>query len=298
MPSNNINIAPIFKHPDLQQQFDTEGFVKIQLLSTADIELLTKLFYEYHLTINDNSFGASTFMHDSLLKHKIRDSLYPIFLPYFEQLFTDYSYFGSSYLYKTPGSNSDLAPHQDWSIVDEKKFVAVNIWTPLINTNPANGTLYVVPKSHTRNIFCLRAPTIPFYFQQYMDTVIQCSVPMNANAGEAVILNQSLIHYSSPNLSDSIRLAITSGLKTKGAPMLFHFKNTNGEIERYEMPEDFLLGFEDFSKDIYTAPKNGKLTGVTNYNPPLITKSDFMNHFGTGKNTFWEKVRSLIDQVF
>ncbi len=258
-------IPPIFKDKVLQEAFEEQGFVKIPLLSKEDIQLLTDLFYKFHGNLQENTFGASSFIHNKAEKHIIRDTLYPVFLPYFEKLLKDYTYFGSSYLYKTKGKNSDLAPHQDWTIVDEKKYVAINIWTPLIDTTEQNGTLYVLPGSQAQKFFTLRAPTIPFHFQNKMQKVLRNSIPTNAKAGEAVILNQSLIHYSSPNMADDIRIAITSGIKSKGAPMLFHYKTKKNKIERYEMPEDFLLDFDDFVKDIYERPKNGRFTGEIEY---------------------------------
>lgn len=298
MPLIENKIPAIFKDSNLQLQFDTEGYVKIQLLSEKDIELLTQLFYKFHNNIIDNAFGASTFISNIEEKLKIRDTLYPIFLPHFENIFKDYTYFGSSFLYKTPGKNSDLAPHQDWTIVDEKKYVAINIWTPLIDTNEANGTLYVVPKSQSQSLFSLRAPTIPFYFQNYFDTVIKCAIPTNAKAGEAVILNQSLIHCSSPNTSDNIRLAITSGLKTKGAPMFFHYKNENNEIERYEMTEDFLLAFEDFTADIYKRPTLGNYIEKIDYQPPKISKVLFQSRFGNSSLSIMDKLKLIMEKVF
>ena len=290
MHSSNAVIKPIFKDQNLQLKFDTEGFVRIQLLNNNDIELLTTLFYQFHNTLKDNSFGASSFINDLDLKLKIRDALYPIFLPYFEEIFNDYTYFGSSFLYKTPGKNSDLSPHQDWTIVDEKKYVAVNIWTPLIDTNEHNGTLYVVPKSQAQKVFSLRAPTIPFYFQNYMNSVIKAAIPTNAVAGEAIILNQSLIHYSTPNNSDKIRLAITSGIKSKNAQMLFHYKNEKNEIEQYKMPEDFLLAFENFQKDIYEKPKNGKYLQSIDLPKESLSKSEFMKQFGKKGLAFTDKI--------
>lgn len=255
-------IPVIFKDKDLQKEFDEQGYVKVSLLDCNDIDTLTRMFYQFHSNIQANSFGASSFIQNKSEKIIIRDTLFPIFSPYFEKLFINYSYFGSSYLYKTKGKDSQLAPHQDWSIVDEKKFVAINIWTPLIDTNENNGTLYVLPKSQSQKHFTLRAPTIPFNFQNKIDKVIKNSIATNAKAGEAVILNQSLIHFSSPNLIDEVRIAITSGIKSKGAPMLFHYKNGSKDIERYIMPEDFLLDFDDFANDIYKRPEKGKFDSI------------------------------------
>ncbi len=274
-------IPDIFKDSQLQAEFNEQGFVKVKLLSDDDIEKLTSLFYQFHSNLRENAFGASSFHHNKEEKFLIRDTLYPIFLPYFNQLFKDYTYFGSSYLYKTKGKNSDLAPHQDWTIVDEKKYVAINIWTPLIDTYEQNGTLFVLPGSQAQKHFTLRAPTIPFHFQNKIEKVLKDSIPTNAKAGEAVILNQSLIHYSTPNIADDIRIAITSGIKTKDAPMLFHYKNEQNKIERFKMPEDFLLNFENFETDIYQRPANGEFEGIVNNRYSLFTffQNFISNHF-------------------
>ena len=255
-------IPDIFKDSALQQEFDENGFVKINLLDAAVIEKLTSLFHQIHTNLESNTFNSSTFFKTKKRKLEIRDALYSIFLPYFETIFCNYTYIGSSYLYKTKGQNSAVQPHQDWTIVDEHKYVAINIWTPLIDTNEQNGTLYVLPGSQAQKQFTLRAPTIPFPYQNRMNKVIKDCIPTNAKAGEAVILNQSLIHYSSPNLADDIRIAITSGIKSKDAPMIFHYQNEHKHIERYAVPEDFLSDFDDFSKDIYERPKHGKLIEV------------------------------------
>lgn len=287
-------IAPIFKDKKLQKIFDEKGYVKIPLLKESDVQILTQLFYQFHSNIKENTFGASSFLFEKNKKLIIRDVLFPIFQPYFDNIFENYTYFGSSFLYKTKGKNSDLAPHQDWTIVDEQKYVAINIWIPLVDTFPENGTLYVLPSSQAQKYFTLRAPTIPFYFLRYMDTVSKLCEPTNAKAGEAVILNQSLIHYSTPNIKENIRIAITSGIKSKNAPMLFHYKNDEKEIERYEMPEDFLLAFNDFHTSIYQRPTNGKLLSIINFKNPNIGKLKFIQKFGDERLSFWGKVFKLI----
>ncbi len=274
-------VKPIFKDDKLQNQFDEQGFVVIQLLGRDDIQKLTDIFHTYHKDIPPNVFQSSSFLKDKSIKEEIRNLTYEIFSPRIDQVFKDFTYFGSSFLYKTSGENSDVSVHQDWTIVDETKAVAINIWTPLIDTSVENGTLSVVPGSQSNKVFSLRAPTIPFYFQKYYDTVLKCCIPLEIKAGQAVVLNQSLIHYSSPNLSGKLRIAITSGIKTKDEPMVFHFKNEKNQIERYQMPEDFLIAFEDFEKNIYERPALGKLV---NDNIPdkmqYIDKKEFRNRFG------------------
>lgn len=278
-------IKPIFKNNALQEQFDEQGYVVIPLLDKSDIQQLTDIFHSFHKDIPPNAFQSSSYLKDKATKEAIRNLTYEIFLPRIQEVFKDFTYFGSAYLFKSSGENSDVSAHQDWTIVDESKAVAINIWTPLIDTNVNNGTLSVVPGSQSNKVFSLRAPTIPFYFQEYYDSVLKCCVPLEVKAGEAVVLNQSLIHYSSPNLSGKLRIAITSGIKTKDEPMVFHFKNEKNQIERYEMPEDFLIAFEDFDRNIYERPAMGKLLNDNVADQmEYISKKEFLQRFGQKKN--------------
>ena len=149
--------------------------------------------------------------------------------------------------------------------------MALNCWVPLCDTNENNGTLMVVPGSHYANFPVHRAPTLDFFFNGNDELVREKLVPMNAKAGEAVILNQSLIHYSPPNRSGKIRKAITSGVKTKGAPMMFYYYDRavgKPELDVYEMDENFLIMFDDFGIDIFLPPKNGNKVSTIDYELP------------------------------
>jgi hypothetical protein len=191
----------------------------------------------------------------------------------YEALFVDYMPFGGAFLYKVPGENSALAAHQDWTIVDEEKYVALNCWVPLCDVTKENGALHVLPGSHYDNIKTIRAPTLPFFFSGHEDEIMRQLIPMEVKAGTAVILNQSVIHYSSPNKSTSVRKAITAGIKSKGAQMYFHYKVPNrNELEVFEMEDDFLISFNDFANDIGQRPYLGKSIGFISYKLPEWSK--------------------------
>src|SRR5687767_5451043 len=162
------------------------------------------------------------------------------FLPHFERLLINFTPFGSSFLYKTPGSGSELAMHQDWTIVDETRHMALNIWVPLCDVDENNGALHVLPGSH-RHILPIRCPTLPFFFSGNEELLNKYVIPMYVKAGQAVVLNQRLVHGSTANKSDKIRIAITSGVKTKDAQMYFHYKVPGKDVlEVYKEADDFL----------------------------------------------------------
>lgn len=270
----------IFKNTDLQSQFDKQGFVVLPFLTAEDISELTTFFYQLHPQLPDDAFSASSYSTDLAYKKTVSNRITDLFVPHFETHFQNYSPFGSAFLCKTPGKNSQLMMHQDWTIVDEHKYLALNIWVPLVDTNEENGTLFVLPGSHSRNLFTLRAPTLPFFFTGNETLVANELEPICVPAGTAIVLNQSLVHYSPPNLSGKLRIAITSGIKSKNAQMVFHYQNlqnANQDVEVFEQEDDFLISFDNFHEDIFNRPKMGNSIGHITYKVPSFTKEELAN---------------------
>lgn len=307
-------VPAIFKDSALQAAFDKNGFVKIPFLSEDQIEELDALFDELHPELPAEGFISGSYSSDMEYKQKASDHFKRIFHDSYERYFQNYTAFGGSFLFKMPSENSDLVLHQDWTIVDEEKAVALNCWVPLCDTDVNNGTLMVVPGSHYPNFPVHRAPTLDFWFNGNDDLIREKLVAMNAKAGEAVILNQSLIHYSPPNRSGKIRKAITSGIKTKNAPMQFFYfdrAKQKPHLDIYAMDENFLIMFDDFGSDIFLPPKNGKKLKTIEYQLPKPDRNEVkkllakfageevkaeveaektvsVEHTQTVKRTFWE----------
>jgi hypothetical protein len=267
-------VPPIFRDGKLQALFDKQGFVVVPFLDLDDVALLNKHFDELHPDLPANvGFVSGSYSNDFNYKKKASDTIISIYARHFDRLFQNYQTFGAAFLYKLPSDHSELGVHQDWTIVDEEKFVALNCWVPLTDIDERNGALHVLPGSHYPAIHTLRAPTIPFFFSGSESDVISETIPFYIKAGEAVILNQSVIHFSPPNRSHRIRKAITAGVKTKGAPMIFHYKDHSDTVIRYEMPEDFLIRFEDFATSIFQPPVLGKQIGELPYENPVMNQA-------------------------
>lgn len=270
-------IPEIFQNPEHQKDFETKGYVKVQFLDQEQINYLDQLFDDLHPNLPDSGFVAGTYYPDLDYKKKASDEIVKAFEKSYERIFKDYQAFGGSFLFKIPSANSDLVLHQDWTIVDESEAVAINCWVPLCDTNVENGTLMVLPGAHNYNFHVHRAPTLNFFFTGNEETVMKHLVPMNAKAGEAVLLNQSLVHYSPPNTSKKIRKAITAGVKTKGHGMHFYYfdkEKNEQKLDMYTMDEDFLIRFDDFGKDIFTPPIHGKFLKTIDYTLPQPSKEE------------------------
>lgn len=271
-----VNHKHLFQNDELQRQFDLMGYVKVQLLNDEQIRTLTDKFYELHPGLNLVGFQSSSYSSDYTYKKKCSDEIAVVFNPLFEKIFKNYRPFGSAYLFKQPDPYSMLPIHQDWTIVDEENYIALNIWVPLCDTNENNGTLYVLPGTQYGDVKPLRCPTLPMFFEGNEQLMVDNCIPLNAKAGEAVILNQSLIHYSPPNHSDKIRIAITSGVMSAEPKMAFHYRpdKEKNEVEVIAMEDDFLISFEDFMNKIYERPNMGQSLGMRPYTPMVYSHDE------------------------
>lgn len=262
-PSAILPAPPIFVNRDLQAQFETDGFVQIELLHADDIAALRTL-YAHYFPASPQAFHSSSYLADFAHKQEMSAAIQAILQPRLDAVFQRFTCFGSAFLTKNTGANGRMPMHQDWTIVDESQFVAVNIWTPLQDADAHNGSLQVLRGSH-RFLPVLRCPTIPFFYGDYQQEIQESLTQLTVRAGQAVVLNQALIHASPPNLSDEVRLAITTGIKTAQAPMRFHYVTAPDALEVFAMDDDFLLRFDDFHKDIYQRPTIGKSLGTIPY---------------------------------
>ncbi|MCF8256214.1 MAG: phytanoyl-CoA dioxygenase family protein [Flavobacteriales bacterium] len=265
----------IFLSDSHQQTFDRQGFLVQPFLSAEEVARLDALFDELHPELGGSGFFSGSYSNDLSYKKRASDAIVEVFSRRYAELFTDYAPFGGAFLYKVPGENSALAPHQDWTIVDETQHVALNCWVPLCDVTLENGALMILPGSHFDHLNVVRAPTVPFFFSGNDDLVVQELVPMEVKAGTAVILNQSVIHYSPPNRSGNVRKAITAGVKSAGAQMYFHYREPDREeLEVREMDDDFLIRFENFSEAIMQRPAMGRPIGHIPYVSPILEREE------------------------
>jgi len=263
----------IFLSDEHQQTFERQGFIVLPFLTELEVAKLDAFFDELHPELHGSGFFSGSYSNDFHYKKRASDGIVKVFGRGYAEVFTDYAPFGGAFLYKVPGENSALAAHQDWTIVDESQHVALNCWVPLCDVTMENGPLMIMPGSHYDRHHVVRAPTVPFFFSGNDDLVMQQLVPMEVKAGTAVILNQSVIHYSPPNHSGRVRKAITAGIKSAGAQMYFHYREPDREeLEVREMDDDFLIRFENFAEAIMQRPTMGTPIGHIPYVSPILER--------------------------
>ena len=77
-----------------------------------------------------------------------------------------------------------------------------------------------------------------------------------------------------------------------------HIMNKDKKVERYEMPGDFLLNFDNFPKEIYAAPTKGKLTEIIDYIPPALNRAEFMRRFSPTAVSMLDIMKEYLTNLF
>jgi hypothetical protein len=272
----------IFKEPSLNEQMTREGYVVVPFLQPEKVELLTKIFFAHHATLPEGMYSTSH-SPDFTLRKKMNETIQRACAEAIEATFQNYSALGSTFMAKTKGNSGSLKPHQDWSIVDENEYCSYNIWLPLVDVSEKNGTLQILPRSHSflQNI---RGLNIPSSYESVLNEVEKMLVPLRVSSGEAVVYDHRLVHASGINQTDEVRLTIVYGIVPQAADMRYYFGN-KGKIEVYECSPEFY-----FSQQINDGPHGLKLIEILENNNPVVSKKDLDYFLAPGTKNWWQRI--------
>lgn len=235
----------IVKDSFLNHQLATKGFIVVPFLDNTEVTNLLKIF-EAIPQEEQTDFYASSHQSDLEFRKKTNDAIVESFKRSVEQIFNDVELLGGSFISKKPNYNQQLQPHQDWNIVDEKRFRSYNIWVPLVDTTKENGAIMVLPESHLWfNNY--RHSSIPCAYTSVHQLLFENMQTLELKAGEALIYDHALLHASQPNVSEKTRIACAAGIKPIEAEMLIYWNN-EGQIEEYDCDASYFLRENVFQK--------------------------------------------------
>jgi ectoine hydroxylase-related dioxygenase (phytanoyl-CoA dioxygenase family) len=162
---------------------------------------------------------------------------------------------------KYPG-DGEIEVHQDFSHVDEKLYTAFNLWCPLQDTDPANGGFFLIRKSN-KLINSYRSATIPHNLTHYNELFKKMMEPIAVKAGQGLLFDHRLFHYSSPNTSNRARVAVQMVVIPAAAtPVFYQYDPVRDpyKLNIYELTEEFLL-----TKNMWQGTDGLKKIGTTDY---------------------------------
>jgi len=246
------------KSPSLTNLFLKQGYVKVALLSKDEVNTLNDFYFKKYPK-PQQGFHSTHFLKDSALKKEVHQKIVASVNPALEESLEGFELLFSNFMIKPIGENNRMPLHADWTYVDERSHFSMGLWCPLVDTNEENGMLGVVPKSHLlkRNN---RGPKIPSPFNEYNEYIIENYgelIPLKA--GEAILYDHRLLHFSPPNHSSQERVAMNVVVVPRDIQKM-HFSNL-GNYPKVAFYEDtntsFYLAYDHFEK-----PSMGKAEEV------------------------------------
>jgi hypothetical protein len=273
----------VFKDEQMQESFEREGFIVVDFYNSQQIEEVKKLYRTLHLK-DEKGFFSSILSQDIKYRETVDIELKKNGQPLLGELLTDYQIVNGFFIVKSPGEDSYLYVHQDMTVVDESEFTAISVWVPTVDITDQNGVMYLLPNSH-RFFPTYRGPTILGLYESIKEEIKDYMIPIYLKAGQAIIFDQSIIHFSAPNTSNEVRIVSNFYLTQKDAKFLicYHDKNDakfNGKVELFEQESSFMTNYTQFKKNVFDRPQMGKSLGLKDYYFPQLTIEKLENQFG------------------
>lgn len=290
--------ARVFKDEQLQMQLNDEGFVILDFLNGDELKNLTDFYLTKHPEAL-NGFYTSTFAKDTEYRKEVDSVIQAQMKRNLENYFFDYKIHCGSFIVKGADEKSVLKMHQDMTLVDESIYTGINIWIPLIDLTTENGAIEVLPRSH-RLFKTYRGASLPDIYDGIESSVHKLMQPCYLRAGQAIVFDQSIIHYSPANKSDKVRPVINTFITYKDAciQICYWDKNIRNEIELFNQAPDFMVNFQNFGHDIFRKPSIGESIGFVTFDFPKITKELLAKEYGLVEERDKEIIPSKKQNIF
>lgn len=271
----------LFLDERYQADFLKNGYVKIPFLSGEQLESLRGLYRDLQPDSRFNTQDKSVSYHFSFLdtnkayKKAVYDGVSEVVRPSMNRVLDHYEPLIVNFVRKERGLG-EVPVHQNWNFVEESRYFSVSIWCPLVDVGPENGALEVIPGTHRMFRHVLRSPSIPWFFKRYKDVLLREYLQVvPVEAGEALIFDDSLIHYSKPNRGTYDRTVIQVIAIPAEAQAKHYYRNRSllgSSFYELDVDANFFLSFQF---DITEKPEGALREKRIPYRMPRISESEF-----------------------
>lgn len=276
-----------FRDDSLDQRFRERGYLVVPFFADADVRSLQATYDELGPAPDDPrvSIFFDYQSRSEAYKRDIVERVRSRFQERADELLDGWQLFYSNFIMKWPDQRSSFGPHMDSSFVDERICHSLSVWVPLTDTGgsaePDNGMLYVVPGSH-RFVSSIRAHQphgFPFAGSEQR-IVEEFGVPLRVAAGEAVVFDHRLLHFSQPNASGAKRLVCAAGFRPDAA-QLMHFRQVGSDrFDVYAIDDEFFVRLNPF--ELMDGPPTGYERIETRTEPQPQVTPEQLDEFVAG----------------
>jgi hypothetical protein len=272
--------AKVFKDKAMQDRLNNDGFVVLDFLNAAEVQQLNEFYGSAHPQ-GVSGFYTSTFSKDTWYRSEVDKTIRTVMKRGLDTYFENYRVHCGSFIVKGNDEKSALKMHQDMTLVDESVYTGINIWIPLVDLTEENGAIEMLPRSH-RLFKTYRGASLPDIYDGIEAEVHKVMKPCYLKAGQAIVFDQSIIHYSPANRSAQPRPVINTFIthKDAGIQICYWDKNRRDAIEIFEQDPDFMINFQNFGHDIFSRPSIGRSKGFVPFDFPKINHSLLEQEYG------------------
>lgn len=261
-PPIRCSAGPTLADPDRQDELERFGFTVIPLFDGPQLAEIRATSTAMGPAPDDPQVALNWSFHSRSSEYKQAvKQLLASARSALDQAFADHEVYLTTFITKWPGPHSGFPPHQDPTLVDERRYTGVNVWVPLVDVGADNGMLHVVPGSH-RFSSTLRVQDVDHSpYAGLEEAIVGChgrGVPVAA--GEALVFDNRIIHYSLPNASEEPRVVLSFGLRPRSGRCVVLLPDETGGLEMYEVEDDFYIDVVPALRDRWEPPE-----------PPLAT---------------------------
>ncbi|HEY0312496.1 MAG TPA: phytanoyl-CoA dioxygenase family protein [Allosphingosinicella sp.] len=228
----------MFIDPVLQEEFQRTGFVVVDLLAAAEAaELLDRLTRLEAVAPDWPAGGDATlrqsFFHpdptyraevDTLGRAALTEAL--------ARLISGYRILAAGHFIKGPDTPA-MNLHRDWTIVRNLETPSLNVWCPLMPVDERNGTLAVVPGSQA--LPNVESAGVSRFYAKYGETLKRRGERPSLQAGQAIIFDNRLMHWSTPNETGAPRHVLRGICMPEDERVVFYRLEVEAGGRRFEV---------------------------------------------------------------
>lgn len=237
----------VFIDKNLQEQFDRDGYVKINSDCLEQIDLYQKKIYELRpsdnfraeqkMTIGKQDFHCTFFDSNFEYRMQTMEIINDFYKSVLNTYLIDYKIIQANVFIKH-AQRGYLAPHQNLTVVDESKYSSISLWCPAVDTCKANGTMVVVPGSHKKFVRYRSTNVCWPLLDLFKDYTSPFFKIIDVKKGEMLVIDDTLIHGTTNNVSQEERFVFHAVAVPEEAELIY--PEINGDdVTIYRVPESF-----------------------------------------------------------
>jgi hypothetical protein len=240
-------IRSTFRDPELQAHYERDGFVVVDLLTDDEVAAMNAAYGALDHRVPEAApfaEGFHTSLYDPRVEYRrsVLDAFEEHVGPGLRRVLDDHRIFFANYTVKMPGGGP-VPLHSDWTFLDEDRFSSATVWCPLVDTTERNGALGVVVGSHRRIDFLRIVNVGSFDRSQAAVADIEDRRVVPMRAGQAIVMDNRVVHFSPPNDSEGVRVAAACVVGPAEADLHHYWVDPEQNLVRFTLHPEFFLSY-------------------------------------------------------